>query len=109
MFGERTPLLAPVAAETYSVLTRLPSTQRLPAATAHAYLAETFSRPPLTLSAGGFSRLLDRVRDAGITGGSFYDALVAATAAEAGATLLTLDRRAARTYQTVGVAFELVE
>ena len=109
MFGERTPLLAPVAAETYSVLTRLPGAQRLSAATAHAYLTETFSQPPVTLSASGFARLLDRVRDAGITGGSVYDAVVAATAAEAGATLLSLDRRAARTYEAIGAEYELVE
>lgn len=78
------------------------------AATAHAYLTETFAGPPITLSPAGFARLLDRLRDADITGGAVYDALVAATASEAGATLLSLDRRAVRTYEAIGATFELV-
>ena len=37
-----------------------------------------------------------------LIGGAVYDALIAATAREAGATLLTLDARAVRTYRAVG-------
>lgn len=108
VFGERTPLLAPVAVETYSVLTRLPGSQRVAAATAHSYLTETFILPPIPLSAAAYMQLLDEVRDAGIAGGAVYDAVVAAVAREAGVTLLSLDRRAARTYEAIGVAYELV-
>ncbi len=39
---------------------------------------------------------------------SLQDALVAATALETAATLLTRDRRAARTYEAVGVDSELL-
>jgi predicted nucleic acid-binding protein len=39
----------------------------------------------------------------GIRGGAIYDALIGATAAEAGLPLLTFDRRAQRTYEAVGV------
>lgn len=44
----------------------------------------------------------------GITGGSAYDALVAATAREESATLLTLDQRARSTYDRIGVSVEYV-
>jgi predicted nucleic acid-binding protein len=41
-------------------------------------------------------------------GGSIYDALIAATARHAGATLLTRDERARSVYERMQVAFELV-
>jgi predicted nucleic acid-binding protein len=44
----------------------------------------------------------------GLIGGAVFDGLIAATARDAEATLLTLDQRAARTYQAVGAAFELL-
>jgi predicted nucleic acid-binding protein len=44
----------------------------------------------------------------GITGGAVYDALVAATAAEHDAELLSCDRRAAATYERFGIRFEMV-
>jgi toxin FitB len=44
----------------------------------------------------------------GVAGGAVYDALVALTAREADALLLTRDARAARSYERVGVRFELV-
>jgi predicted nucleic acid-binding protein len=43
----------------------------------------------------------------GIAGGAVYDALVAATAAEHGITLATRDRRAADTYRSLDIDFEL--
>lgn len=44
---------------------------------------------------------------AGVSDGSVYDGLIAATAAHNGAILLTADRRAARTYAALGAKFEL--
>jgi predicted nucleic acid-binding protein len=104
----KTPLLAQVAVETYSVLTRLPPPQRVPASVARDYLRETFARPPLTLAPDGYVRLLDVAAAEGIAGGALYDALIAATAGEAGAMLLTLDRRAVATYQALRVDYRLV-
>jgi len=46
--------------------------------------------------------------EAGLSGGSIYDALIALGAAEHGLRLTTRDARAARTYRSLGVAFELV-
>jgi predicted nucleic acid-binding protein len=106
---ERTPLLAPVAVETYSVLTRLPGPQRVPPAVAHAYLTENYVLPPLALAPAGYERLLSTARLARISGGAVYDLVVAATAREAGVTLVTLDTRAARAYEAAAAPYRLLE
>lgn len=106
--ARETHLVAHVAVETYSVLTRLPPPQRVPAAIARAYLLQTFVTPTITLSAEGYDELLEAAARARITGGAVYDALVAATARAAGATLLTLDERAVATYQVIGVEYRLL-
>lgn len=105
---EPTPLVAQVAVETYSVLTRLPGPQRVPPVVAREFLTKSFAFPPLVLSAAGYSRLLQVSAAEGIAGGAVYDGLVGAAAGEAGATLLTLDRRAVPTYSLLGIDFRLV-
>jgi predicted nucleic acid-binding protein len=106
--GEKTRVIAQVAIETYSVLTRLPPPQRVPAAVARDYLVEMFELPPIVLAAEEYEGLLDLAVAAQIGGGAVYDAIVAASARALDATLLTLDRRAAPTYQRVGAAFTLL-
>jgi predicted nucleic acid-binding protein len=105
---EKTSLLAHVAIETYSVLTRLPPPQRVPTKVAREYLSETFALPPLVLSAAGYERLLEQASSYEIAGGAVYDALVGMAAQEVGATLLTLDRRAVPTYNVLQVDYRLV-
>jgi predicted nucleic acid-binding protein len=97
-----------VVVETYSVLTRLPPPRRVPPALARDYLRSAFSFPPVVLSPEGYERLIDLAAAEAISGGALYDAVVAATALEAGMTLLTLDQRALSTYRLVGVAHRLV-
>jgi predicted nucleic acid-binding protein len=104
----KAPLLAQVAVETYSVLTRLPPPQRVAPALAADYLSETFALPPVVLSPDGHERLLGLAAGAPIIGGAVYDALVGATANEAGATLLTLDRRATAAYRLLGVDYQVI-
>jgi predicted nucleic acid-binding protein len=104
--GPRVP--AHVLVETYSVLTRLPPPHRAPADIVIAFLAQRFRQAPLTLAPRAWQRLLDQAGERGVTGGAVYDALVAATARHAGATLLTRDRRAVAVYEKMGVAYELV-
>ena len=99
---------APVTVETYSVLTRLPAPHRVAPQVARDYLRSAFVFPPLVLSPEGYERLVDLVSAEGIVGGAVYDAVVAAAALEADATLLTLDRRAVPTYQSLGVDYRLV-
>lgn len=103
-----TPLIAHVALETYSVLTRLPPPQRVTAIDAHEYLTVTFERPALALTPEGYAHLLAFAAHARLGGGAIYDALVAATARESDATLFTLDRRAVATYRLLQVDHELV-
>jgi predicted nucleic acid-binding protein len=64
--------------------------------------------PPLTLSPDGYLSTLRRCAQNGVVGGAIYDALIAATAGEAGARLVSRDRRAARTYEVMGAGYELI-
>jgi predicted nucleic acid-binding protein len=99
-------LIAHAAVESYSVLTRLPPPHRAHPSIVHAFLTERFSEPFLTLSETGYQELLATVAVGQILGGPAYDALIAFTAAEHQATLLSLDQRAAATYETVGATVE---
>jgi predicted nucleic acid-binding protein len=99
---------AHVLLETYSVLTRLPPPHRAPANLVAAFLAERFSAAPLVLPGAEHARLVARAAEAGIVGGSIHDALVGATVRHARGRLLTRDRRAAPTYERLGVDYELI-
>jgi len=79
--------------------------QRVPARVARDYLRQAFVLPPLVLLPESYERLVELAAEEGVTGGAVYDAIVAATAREAGATLLTLDRRAIATYERVGADY----
>lgn len=99
---------AHVLVESFSVLTRLPPPHRAPAAMVTAFLRARFPDTPLALPATGYAPLLGDVTDAGLTGGSVYDALIAATVLAAGATLLTRDQRARAVYDRIGVRYEVI-
>lgn len=101
-------LIAHVAIETFSVLTRLPDRRVLAPADAHRLLEARFEGALLTLPADRHRRLLGLLAEAGIGGGAVYDGLVGATAAHARATLLTFDRRALPVYRLVGAETELL-
>ena len=96
-------LPAPVALEAYAVLTRLPPPHRASAGIVRDFLARAFPVAWLTLPDDGWPRLLDALRDLGVMGGASYDAVIGLTALHNGRELLTLDRRAHRTYDLVGV------
>ena len=106
--GRKIPLLAHVGVETYSVLTRLPNPHRRPPVEALAYLQKRFLFPPAAPSAETYENVIAIAAEAGIVGGAVFDAVIGAAANELGATLLTLDRRAAKTYELLRVEFELV-
>jgi len=96
-------LVAHAAIEAYSVLTRLPPPHRAQPGIVHTFITERFGEPFLTLSENGHQEFLATVAASGILGGQAYDALIALTAAEHEATLLSLDQRAAVTYESVGI------
>ena len=102
------PALAGHAAfETFSVLTRLPGAARVEASTAAEILRLAFPER-CWLSAGQHEALIERPAELEIVGGTVYDALVAEAARVDGRILLTRDERARRTYERIGVRFEIV-
>jgi predicted nucleic acid-binding protein len=104
----RLGLAGHAAFETFSVLTRLPPPARRTASVIGQVLHENFPGTRY-LSPAGAARLFARLPALGIAGGSVYDALVGATAAEHGLPLATRDRRALNTYRALEVNVELVE
>ena len=106
--GASPRLPAHAAIETFSVLTRLPAPHRASAIIVSRFLDERFPEPFLTLPGAAHRQLILEATDNTMTGGSIYDALVAATARHAGAKLLSLDRRAASVYRRLGLDFELL-
>jgi hypothetical protein len=72
----------------------------------HAFITQRFTEPFLILSEVGYQELLATVATRQILGGPAYDVLIAFTAVEHQATLLSLDQRATATYEAVGVTVE---
>jgi predicted nucleic acid-binding protein len=99
---------AHVLIESYSVLTRLPPPHRAPAEVVSDFLTQRFRMAPLTLPPRAYSALVAAAPQAGLTGGSVYDALIAVTARHARATLLTRDRRAIVVYERLGTRYDLL-
>jgi hypothetical protein len=101
-------LPAHVIIEAYSVLTRLPGGHAVPAATAASTLADRFPDPPLRLGDDDRANVLQRLSAAAIFGGASYDGLVALEAKAHERALLSLDTRAATTYQRLGTSYSLI-
>ena len=93
----------------YSVLTRLPPPHRAPAPLVRDFLAARFPEPYLSLPASENRDLVATLVGLGISGGATYDALIAITAAHAGATLLSCDLRAVTTYERCGAKVRLLD
>jgi toxin FitB len=101
-------LPAHVLAESFSSLTRLPQPHRAWPAEVWQALRRNFPEEPVVLSVAGYLETFGLLAAAGMAGGRVYDAIIGATAAQAGARLLSADRRAVATYALVGAEFELV-
>ena len=89
--------------ESYSVLTRLPAPHRSPGNLVRDFLGTRFPDPFLRLSVSEYRSFLLGLPEQRVSGGTTYDALVAATAATHDAELVTCDRRAAPIYERYGV------
>jgi len=96
------------ALETYSVLTRLPAPHRASGEVVRDFLRARLEQPALRLSIKAHREFLMSLPERGVAGGAVYDALVAATAAEHQAELLSCDRRASATYERYGIRFEVL-
>lgn len=104
-----TTTISHVAAETYSVLTRLPAPHRADATTAALALQERLPSHCIALDASTQANAPSRLAAAGISGGATYDGLIALTARDHGVELLSRDHRAVRTYRALGARFQLLE
>ena len=100
-------LPAHVLLETYSVLTRLPAPHRVDPATAASAIGMV-RRRAVGLPAEEHQRLVGALAGSRIRGGAIYDALIAATARHNDLILLTRDRRARQTYDSVGVRYMML-
>ena len=79
------------------------------AATVLETLERDFPQPWLALDHDGQRACLHRAVEAGLRGGALYDALIAATAREHGATLLSADRRARDAYDAMGTDVSYID
>jgi predicted nucleic acid-binding protein len=107
--GRSPRLISHVAFETTSVLSRMPEGLRMTPVSVRDALDLDFPDSWLALDAEGQRACLRRGVDAGLRGGALYDALIAATAREHGATLLSADRRAREVYEAIGVEVSYIE
>lgn len=96
-------LVAHVELETYSVLTRVPDPFQIAASDMAAYLSRRYPGRRTSLPDAERLGLIERLAGLSISGGAVYDALVGATADYYGCTLLSCDRRAASTYERLGI------
>lgn len=103
-----TVTIAHVAAETYSVLTRLPPPHQADATMAAEVLGERLPVTFAALSGTDYAKAPARLAAAGVSGGAAYDGLIALTAHTHGLELLTRDSRAMRSYRALGVRFAVV-
>jgi predicted nucleic acid-binding protein len=94
--------------ETFSVLTRLPPPRRVPSTLVTDFLRRRFTPSTPRLPNPSSNDVLLVAQRSGISGGAVYDLVVALAAAQRGATLLSLDRRAVPTYEAAGAAHELI-
>ncbi len=100
--------IAHVAAETYSVLTRLPAPHRVDANTAAAVLDKRLPATYATLDASTYAKAPSRLAAASVSGRATYDGLIALTAMEHDLELFTRDYRAERTYRALNVPYQLL-
>jgi predicted nucleic acid-binding protein len=95
-------LIAHVAYETTAAMSRMPQGRRVAPGVVLEWLERRFPDPWLVLPAAAGRAALRTAVDAGFRGGALYDALIAATAAHHGHTLVSADRRAAAVYEALG-------
>lgn len=101
-------LIAHVAFEATSSLSRMPRGQRVAATVVQEALEAMFPGDWLAPAPGESRAALATAVAAGVRGGALYDALIASTAAAAGVRLLSLDRRALPVYAKLGAGVELL-
>lgn len=103
---DRGSLVAHTLAEAYSVLSSV-AYRRAPRRIAE-FLGQFLDRPPVGVAPGRYPEAVGELARVGIVGAAVYDGLIALGARDAGVRLVSLDRRASRTYRRCGVEFSLL-
>ncbi|WP_354699222.1 Ribonuclease VapC40 [Paraconexibacter sp. AEG42_29] len=96
-------LVGHVALETTSALSRMPAAHRVAPAVTLEALTLAFPDDWLVLDAEALRATLGTLVRAGVRGGALCDGVIGLTALHHGATLVSADRRAASTYDALGV------
>lgn len=99
-------LVAHTLAETFAVLTA--AAYRHDTAHVRAYLGRFLSRAAIGITPDRYPVAMGRLDDVGVVGAAVYDGLIALGAQEADATLVSLDHRAAPTYERCEVEYRLL-
>jgi hypothetical protein len=84
------------------LLRLMPEPLRIDGGVVAAFLERNFPDEPLQLAPRRMRVIINDLLSRGISGGAVYDGLIALTAGEHGAELLTLDRRADRPTAAAG-------
>lgn len=87
----------------------MPEPYRLAPTVVMDALDRIYPSPWLALDGATQRTSLRRAIGAGLRGGALYDALIAATAREYGAMLLSADRRASVAYEAMGATVEFID
>jgi predicted nucleic acid-binding protein len=106
--GGCTTTIAHVAAETYSVLTRIPPPRRVDATDAARIIAARLPSEHVALDARAQADAPRLLAGLNVSGGATYDGLIALTALTHDVELVTRDERAERTYRALGVRFRML-
>lgn len=101
-------LVAHTLLEAFRVITSVSSGAAVAPSTVAATL-EALALPHVQLPAEEYLPLVKRFAAADRFGGAIYDAQIAATAKHHGIKLLSRDARAARSYDVIGVDYELID
>jgi toxin FitB len=102
-------LVAHTMAETYSVLSSPRGPFRFEPNAVVAYLDQFLdASDPIQHRPGTYREALGLLGERNQAGGVVFDALIALAARDAGATLVSLDRRAERTYAACGVEVRML-
>ena len=103
-------MAAHTMAEAYSVLSAPGGVYRAEPALVLEYLKELLGgSTPIQPRAASYVEALEDLVRHGRGGAPVYDALIALTARDAGATLISLDRRAKPIYELCGVEFQFLD
>lgn len=103
---DRGVLVARTIAECYAVLTS--NAFLAPPAQVGVYLEQFLEREPVGLAPSEVPASISHLADAGVVGGSVYDGLIALAARSVDATLVSLDIRAAATYERCDVDYAML-